>query len=73
MRPTKLVLRCARDTFWKDHFSVEYSRVHLDELVIEANVLGLGGAIESAAEKEARAAWPNEFAFLTRWLEKLEK
>lgn len=44
-----------------------------DELVIEAHVFGLGGVIESAAEKEARAAWPKEFAFLTRWVEKLQK
>lgn len=43
-----------------------------DELVIEAHVFGLGGLIESSAEKEARAAWAKEFPFLTRWVEKLE-
>jgi hypothetical protein len=41
-----------------------------DELVIEARIFGLGGIIESSAEKEARAAWAKEFAFLKRWLEK---
>ena len=39
-----------------------------DELIIEANVFGLGGVIESSAEKEARAAWDTEFAFLKRWI-----
>lgn len=42
-----------------------------DELTIEAHVFGLGGVIESAAEKEARAAWATEFVFLARWVEKL--
>ena len=41
-----------------------------DELVIEAHIFGLGGVIESSAEKEAHAAWAKEFAFLTRWVEK---
>ena len=34
-----------------------------DNVLIEANVFGLGGVIESSAEKELRAAWPKEFAF----------
>lgn len=34
-----------------------------DEVTIEANVFGIGGVIESSAEKELRAAWPKEFAF----------
>lgn len=42
-----------------------------DELVIESKIFGLGGLIESSAEKEARAAWAKEFPFLTRWIEKL--
>ena len=39
-----------------------------DELVIEAKIFGLGGVIEASADKEARAAWDKEFAFLKRWL-----
>lgn len=42
-----------------------------DELVIESKIFGLGGLIESSAEKEARAAWDKEYPFLTRWIEKL--
>jgi hypothetical protein len=42
-----------------------------DEVVIEAKIFGLGGVIEAAAEKELRAAWAKEFAFLTKWIEKL--
>lgn len=34
-----------------------------DNVVIESTVFGLGGVIESSAEKELRAAWPKEFAF----------
>ncbi len=37
-----------------------------DELIIEAHVFGLGGVIESSAEKEARTAWDKEFAYLQR-------
>lgn len=37
-----------------------------DELTIEAHVFGLGGLIESSAEKEARTAWDKEFAYLQR-------
>ena len=42
-----------------------------DEVAIEAKIFGLGGVIESAVEKELRAARAKEFAFLTRWIEKL--
>lgn len=44
-----------------------------DEVAIEAKIFGLGGVIESAVEKELRAAWTKEFAFLTRWIEKLPR
>ena len=40
----------------------------VDTLDIEAHVFGLGGIIESTAEKEARAAWAKEFDFLKRRL-----
>ena len=43
-----------------------------DELIIEAHIFGLGGVIESSAEKEARAAWDKEFALLARWVRKLD-
>ncbi len=39
-----------------------------DTLNIEAHIFGLGGLIESSAEKEAQAAWAKEFAFLKRRL-----
>jgi len=39
-----------------------------DTLNIEAHIFGLGGVIESSAEKEAQAAWAKEFAFLKRRL-----
>lgn len=39
-----------------------------DELVIEAHVFGVGGMIESQAEKEARAGWDKEDAYLRRKL-----
>lgn len=41
-----------------------------DELVIEGHVFGLGGIIESSAEKETRAAWAKEYPFLERWIAK---
>jgi hypothetical protein len=41
-----------------------------DELVIEAHIFGLGGVIESSAEKEARTAWDKEFAYLKRHVAK---
>ena len=41
-----------------------------DEVIIEGKIFGVGGIIESTAEKEVRASWAKELAFLTRWLEK---
>jgi hypothetical protein len=41
-----------------------------DEVQVEAHMFGVGGLIESTVEKELRASWAKEFAFLTRWLEK---
>ena len=43
-----------------------------DELVIEANVFGLGGLIESSAEKEARAGWEIEIPMIRQWVTRLE-
>lgn len=40
----------------------------IDTLNIEAHIFGLGGVIESTAEKEAQAAWVKEFDFLKRRL-----
>ena len=40
-----------------------------DEVVIEGKIFGLGGVIESTAEKEVRASAAKEQAFFTRWLE----
>jgi hypothetical protein len=39
-----------------------------DEFVAEAKMFGLGGVIESAAEKEFRSATTKEHAFLKDWL-----
>jgi Protein of unknown function (DUF2505) len=39
-----------------------------DEVTLSGNVFGLGGLMESAAEKELRSSWQNEIAFLRRWL-----
>jgi hypothetical protein len=39
-----------------------------DEVTIEAHVFGIGGVIESTVEKEVRAAWTKEFAFLRQRL-----
>jgi hypothetical protein len=44
-----------------------------DEVVVEAKIFGIGGLIESTVEKELRASWAKEFAFLTRWLEERVK
>jgi hypothetical protein len=41
-----------------------------DEVVIEGKIFGLGGVIESTAEKEVRASSAKEHAFFVRWLEK---
>lgn len=40
----------------------------IDDLTIEGHVFGIGGLIESAAEKEARAGWDKEDAYLKRRL-----
>jgi hypothetical protein len=39
-----------------------------DEIAIEAKMFGLGGLIESTAEKEFRSATAKEHAFLKEWL-----
>ena len=39
-----------------------------DEVTVTGNVFGLGGLIESSAEKELRKSWATETAFLERWL-----
>jgi len=44
-----------------------------DEVIIEGKIFGLGGVIESTAEKEVKASWQKELAFLNRWLEKLKQ
>jgi len=41
-----------------------------DEVIIEGKIFGLGGVIESTAEKETRAAWDKERALVERWLAK---
>ncbi len=41
-----------------------------DDFCIEAKMFGLGGLVESSVEKELRRARAQEYAFLTRWLEK---
>jgi hypothetical protein len=41
-----------------------------DEVIIEGKIFGIGGLIESTAEKEAKASWAKEQAFFNRWLEK---
>jgi hypothetical protein len=41
-----------------------------DEVVVEGKIFGLGGIIESTAEKEVRASSAKELALLLRWLEK---
>lgn len=40
-----------------------------DEVAVEAKMFGIGGIIEGTVEKELRASWAKEFAFLGRWLE----
>jgi hypothetical protein len=39
-----------------------------DEVTLEAKVFGVGGLIESSTEKEVRAAWSKEEAFMKRYL-----
>lgn len=40
----------------------------IDEATIEAHVFGIGGMIESTVEKEVRAAWAKEYAFVRKRL-----
>jgi hypothetical protein len=40
----------------------------VDEVNIEAKIFGIGGLIESSAEKEIKAAWDKEAAFMNRWI-----
>ncbi len=40
----------------------------VSEASIEAKVFGLGGILESTAEKEIRDGWEKEAAFMNRWL-----
>ena len=40
-----------------------------DEVIVEGKIFGLGGIIESTAEKEVRASSQKELAFFNRWLE----
>ena len=42
----------------------------INSATVEGKVFGLGGVIESAAEKEIRAAWAKEAVFLNEWLQK---
>lgn len=44
-----------------------------DEVTIEGKIFGLGGLIESTAEKEVRASSAKETAFFNRWLEQHAK
>lgn len=39
-----------------------------DEVIVEGKIFGLGGVIESTAEKEVRASSQKEMAFFARWL-----
>jgi hypothetical protein len=39
-----------------------------DDVVIEAKLFGVGGLIEASAEKQLRASWEKEEAFMKRWL-----
>jgi hypothetical protein len=42
----------------------------IDEVSVEAKIFGIGGLIESSAEKEVKSAWAKEATFMKRWLEK---
>jgi hypothetical protein len=42
----------------------------INQATIEGKVFGLGGIIESAAEKEIRSAWAKEATYLEQWLQK---
>ena len=45
----------------------------IDEVTFDAKVFGVGGLLETTAEKQVRAAWEKETAFLRGWLKKLPK
>ncbi|NUP10229.1 MAG: DUF2505 domain-containing protein [Polyangiaceae bacterium] len=40
----------------------------ISEANIEAKVFGVGGLLESTAEKEVRDSWDKEAAFMNRWV-----
>ncbi len=40
-----------------------------DEVTLEAKIFGVGGLIESSTEKEVRAAWDAESAFMKTYLQ----
>lgn len=46
---------------------------HSNEVIIEANLFGLGSLIESTVENEFRTGWAKEAALLARWIEKLAR
>jgi hypothetical protein len=68
MVPKKEII-ATRGTMRIEPISDTQCRRH-DEVTIEGKIFGLGGLIESTAEKEVRAQSTKELAFLTRWLEK---
>ncbi len=39
------------------------------EMVVEAKVFGIGGMLESTAEKQLRDGWEDSSVFMNRWLE----
>lgn len=41
-----------------------------DEVTFDCRLFGLGGLIENTAEKQLRASWEKEEAFLKKWLAK---
>lgn len=43
---------------------------HRDEVTFECKVFGLGGIIETTAEKQLRLSWAQEEAFMKKWLAK---
>ncbi|NUP10320.1 MAG: DUF2505 family protein [Polyangiaceae bacterium] len=43
------------------------------EMLIEAKVFGVGGILESTAEKQLRDGWNDSATFMNRWIENLKK
>lgn len=43
------------------------------EMVIEAKVFGLGGVLESTAEKQLRDGWESSAKFMNKWIEQNKK